>query len=171
MRVQVPPSAQAVSEEFLIDSPLDFLRGEGYIRFMKGTFLTAFLIVLLAAPSLAQKAIDGMPQAKSDGRVITVHWVSTDETGLAGYELARGSGSIGSSLAFIVIFDRVAPKGSNAIYDVVDETAFRTSESFYQYRIVAIYADGHRSEPYFVGVTHSVSSVRRTWGSIKAMFR
>jgi hypothetical protein len=138
---------------------------------MKGILFTVLLAVAFASPLLAQKAIEGVPQAKSDGRVITVHWVSTDETGLTGYELARGSGRIGSSFAFVVIFDRVAPKGSNSIYDVVDETAFRTTESFYQYRIVAVYADGHRSEPYFVGVTHSVSSVRRTWGSIKAMFR
>jgi hypothetical protein len=139
---------------------------------MKGIVVTAFLAVFLASPLLAQKAIDGVPQARSVDGVIHVYWTSTDETGLQGYEVARGSGRETSSIMFAVIFARVTPRGSNALYDIIDETAFRTTDSFYQYRIVALYADGHRSDPYYVGVAHSsVSSVRRTWGSIKAMFR
>jgi len=54
---------------------------------------------------------------------------------------------------------------------MLDETAFRTTGTFYKYRITAVYSSGARSDPYEIGVSHTVSSVRRTWGSIKAMFR
>ena len=62
-------------------------------------------------------------------------------------------------------------KGSNQPYDFVDESAFRTYATYYKYRITALYANGARSDPFETGVPHTVSSVRRTWGSIKAMFR
>lgn len=136
---------------------------------MKSSVVTALLVALFTTSSFAQGVIQGVPKATSDSRAITVHWLTGDESSVTGFEISRRSGMEGSS--FLVIFDRVSSKGSNSIYDVIDETAFRTSESFYQYRIVVVFADGHRSDPYFVGVTHSVSSVRRTWGSIKAMFR
>jgi hypothetical protein len=136
---------------------------------MKSLLVLTLLAVFLVSSAFADGVLQGVPKATSDSRTITLHWLTGDESGVTGFEIARRSGMEGSS--FIVVFDRVSAKGNNSIYDVVDETAFRTNGSFYQYRIVALYADGRRSDPYFVGVTHSVSSVRRTWGSIKAMFR
>ncbi len=44
--------------------------------------------------------------------------------------------------------------------------------SFYAYGLVIVDQDGSRSEPMHTFVTHNgVSSVKRTWGSIKALFR
>ncbi|HTY59929.1 MAG TPA: hypothetical protein VMF59_14000 [Bacteroidota bacterium] len=110
----------------------------------------------------------GQPSARSDGSSITVHWDSDDETGVVGYEIARKVGWDGQ---YVVLMASYKAKGSNQPYDFVDETAFRTSATFYKYRITAVYANGGRSDPYETGVSHTVSSVRRTWGSIKAMFR
>ncbi len=128
----------------------------------------AFILLIMTAVLMQGAVIKGAPSAYSNGTNITIRWQSEDETGVGGYEIARKSGASGP---FLILTPGLQAKGSNSSYEFIDETAFRTSDSFYQYRITAMYADGQRSDPYYVVVTHSVSSVRRTWGSIKAMFR
>jgi len=64
----------------------------------------------------------------------------------------------------------VAPKGNNSFYEFVDQTAFKTTASVYQYRIRIVAQDGTTYSKVMV-VSHNVSSVKRTWGSLKAMFR
>jgi hypothetical protein len=124
------------------------------------------LLILSASVALAGGIRDGSLTAYSNGSTITVRWVSEDETNTTGYVIERKSGNDG---AFIRLTDvSIAPKGSGASYEFVDNTAFRTTDNFYQYRITAV---GSGAEPYYVSVNHNVSGVRRTWGSIKAMFR
>ena len=128
-----------------------------------GCFLALFLCGIVSAG-----VIKGQPSARSDGSSITIHWDSDDETGVVDWEIAR---EVGWGGAYVVLMPSYKAKGSNQPYDFVDETAFRTTATFYKYRITAIYSNGARSDPYEIGVSHTVSSVRRTWGSIKAMFR
>jgi|WetSurMetagenome_2_1015567.scaffolds.fasta_scaffold82658_4 hypothetical protein len=126
------------------------------------------LILALTLPLVALQAavIKGSLTATSNNSMIMVRWSSDDDGGISGYEVARKSGLDGS---FIVL--SVVPLSSDRSYLFVDETAFKTTDSYYQYRVTPVYADGRVVEPFYVTVTHSVSSVRRTWGSIKAMFR
>jgi hypothetical protein len=132
---------------------------------------TLLILVLLIVSTLV--AVGGPIQdrsfsARSDGSYITLQWVSQDEAGVLRYELERRAGTNGQ----FVTIEQVAPRGNNIAYAYVDQTPFmRTTESIYYYRINVVYANG--SSVYYgpITVSHSVSSVRRTWGSIKAMFR
>ncbi len=135
---------------------------------LKRSFLLVGVLALCITGLAYAGVIKGQPTARSDGSSITVHWDSDDETGVVGYEVARMVGWDGQ---YVVLLASYKAKGSNQSYDFVDETAFRTSATFYKYRITALYSNGARSDPYETGVSHTVSSVRRTWGSIKAMFR
>jgi hypothetical protein len=135
---------------------------------LKRSLLLGGVLALSLAGIVSAAVIKGQPTARSDGSSITIHWDSDDETGLVGYEIARKAGWDGQ---YIVLMPSYKLKGSNQPYDFVDETAFRTTGTYYKYRITALYANGARSDPYETGVSHYVSSVRRTWGSIKAMFR
>jgi len=135
---------------------------------LKRSLLLGCALTLSLTGIVSAGVIRGQPVARSDGSSITVHWDSDDETGLVGYEIARESGWGGQ---YMVLLPMYKAKGSNQPYDFVDETAFRTTGTFYKYRITGIYSSGARSDPYEIGVSHYVSSVRRTWGSIKAMFR
>jgi hypothetical protein len=66
----------------------------------------------------------------------------------------------------------VQPKGSNSLYTYVDRSAYKDTESVYVYRLKILEASsGPSSYSNEITVSHSVSSVKRTWGSIKAMFR
>ena len=152
---------------------LDFFIPRSYIgspmenRFMFRTLAPVVVLLILSASlALAGGIRDGSLTAYSNGSTITIRWISADETNTTGYMVERKSGIDG---AFIRLTDvPIAPKGSNASYEFVDNTAFRTTGSFYVYRITAV---GSGAEPYDVSVNPNFSGVRRTWGSIKAMFR
>jgi len=135
---------------------------------MKRLFLPGLAFALCIAGTASAGVIKGQPTARSNGSTITVHWDSDDETGVVGYEIARKVGWDGQ---YIVLVPMYKAKGSNQPYDFVDDSAFRTSSTYYEYRITALYSSGARSDPYEVGVSHTVNSVKKTWGSIKAMFR
>ena len=136
---------------------------------MSRTILPVIALGFFASTIALSGAIrEGTLTARSDGSNITIQWVSDDESGVIRYEIERKSGTNGQFL-FLV---QLPVKGDNASYLYVDDTAFlRAMESVYQYRIKVDYSNG--TSVYYgpVTVLHQVSSVRRTWGSIKAMFR
>ena len=136
---------------------------------IKKTLLT--VVILTSAIQLAF-ALDplkvGSLSAESDGTTIVIRWTSADETNVASFEVERKAGL---STQFFVL-GGVSPRGNNASYEYVDDTAFRIgAESIYEYRVKVVYNDGSAIYSEEITVVHAVSSVRRTWGSIKAMFR
>lgn len=126
-----------------------------------------YLLLAVAAVALTTIALAATIKdirGWSDGRVVTIEWYADDETGCRGYIVMRRSGINGS---FTTVTQNPIGLDEDKHYVFTDETAFRTSDNFYQYRIVPV----GKAETYDVSVTHSTSGVRRTWGSIKAMFR
>lgn len=131
-------------------------------------FICLVSLVVLASSAFAGAIIkDGTLQAHSDGNNVTIQWGTTDEVSLSEFLVERQAGSEGG----FVLIGSVAPKGSNSFYEFVDQTAFKTITSVYQYRIKIVSQDGSYTYSKTVTVSHNVSSVKRTWGSLKAMFR
>ncbi len=110
---------------------------------------------------------DGSLDARSDGNDVTIQWGTTDETLMQEFVVERQAGG---QTEWVALDPIVAPKGSNSFYEFVDQTAFKTTASVYQYRIRIVAQDGTTYSKVMV-VSHNVSSVKRTWGSLKAMFR
>ncbi len=130
--------------------------------------LLTIAAVFLAVSVFGGVVKEGSLNGRSDGSTITIRWLSEDETGVAKYVLERKAGVNGS---FIPLAE-IQPRGNNESYEYVDDTAFRISESIYQYRLKVVFVNS--SAPIYYGpitVSHRTSDVRRTWGSIKAMFR
>ena len=132
-------------------------------------FSTFLLLGLLAGSALAVSPLkEGSVSAESDGSTIVIRWVSEDESRVSMFELERKAGLYGQ----FFLLAPVTPKGNNSPYEYADDTAFRIgAESLYEYRIKVVFSDGSSVYSEEVTVLHAVSSVRRTWGSIKAMFR
>ncbi|MBF8278563.1 MAG: hypothetical protein HW390_3636 [Candidatus Brocadiaceae bacterium] len=129
--------------------------------------LVALLLVVSSA-ALSGVIRDGSFSGISNGSDITLRWVSEDESGALRYEIERKAGLNGQ----FVFLSQLALRGNNISYTYVDDSAFRTSESVYQYRIKVVLSSGVSVYYGPITVTHSVNSVaKRTWGSIKAMFR
>lgn len=134
----------------------------------KALSVLVFGLLLLATVAFAGVLRDGTFSAVSNGNNITLHWISDDESGVVHYELERKAGINGQFLTLAP----VVLHGNNFVYEYVDDSAFRITESVYQYQLKVVFANG--SAPVYYGpitVRHDVSSVRKTWGSIKAMFR
>lgn len=67
---------------------------------------------------------------------------------------------------------KLPAKGDNSTYTFVDENAFKIDDGVYMYRLKFVYNDG--KQPTYsaeLSVTHLTSVGKRTWGSIKALFR
>lgn len=105
--------------------------------------------------------------AESDGENVILSWQSTTEENVKEYEILRGPDK--DRLSTI---NKISAKGSFSSYQYIDETAYKTNDSFYAYALIIVDFDGKKSQPMHTFVSHNgVSSVKRTWGSIKALFR
>jgi len=133
--------------------------------------LTAIALLVVAFLAFAGVIKDGSLQAVPGGTRITLQWESNDETSVAGYKIEREAGN---SDSYIGLTDAPIPaKGNYQQYEYIDSNVFKVEDGVYRYRITPVDASGRAvGDPYYISATLTgVSSVRRTWGSIKAMFR
>jgi len=105
--------------------------------------------------------------AESDDSNIIIQWTTSEETNLSNFVVERKA----VSGEFAPISEPILAKGSNSSYEFVDENAFKSNDLLFVYQLKIIDKDNKISHSGTVSVSHSVSSVRRTWGSIKALFR
>lgn len=131
--------------------------------------VTSFILLLCSVQSLALADVirSGTLQARSDGSSVILSWVTDDETNVARFEIERRAGTT-DEFGYIA---SVSPKGPS-LYEFIDHSAYKVSSTLYQYHIKILFSDN--TSPVYVGpvtVSHTVSGVKRTWGSIKAMFR
>ncbi len=135
---------------------------------MINRLLILLFSALLYSTMFAGAIKEGSLNANSDGTSITLRWVSEDENSVSKFVIERKAGMSGS----FMLLAELLPRGNNSSYQYVDDTAFRISgESIYKYQIKIVYLNGSSSYYGPITVSHKTSDVRRTWGSIKAMFR
>jgi len=104
--------------------------------------------------------------ARSQNGNVVVSWQTVSESNLNRFVVERKT--VNGSFMEI---GNVSPR-SDRNYEYIDQTAFKTSDQLYVYHLKIIDNDGSVSYSQEVSVTHSnISSVKRTWGSIKALFR
>lgn len=139
-------------------------------------FILRILVVVCCAVGVlfaSETAIDSFTARSSSGD-ITIEWHSSIESNLKTYEIERAV----SAQAPYKKIASVTPTGSGSTYRHTDENAFfrsgdgeSISATEYFYRLKIISSDNSFDFSDRISVTHTVSSVRRTWGMIKEMFR
>ncbi|MGK9369543.1 hypothetical protein ACSSWA_11635 [Melioribacter sp. Ez-97] len=104
-------------------------------------------------------------KAESQDNNVLITWKTSSEVNLSHFEIERRT--VTGQFMFLA---RVEPEPDKS-YEYVDQTAFKSTDAVYAYRLKIVDKDGQTaySAPY--NVVHRVSSVKRTWGSIKALFR
>jgi len=129
-----------------------------------------FLGILSAGIAFGDVIKSGSLQAFSDGVNVTVNWVTENEANIVSYEILRSTNYNGGFSAIATLL----PKGPS-VYEYIDNSAFKKTTTIYFYRIKINYSNAQSYFPALneppITVNHNVSGVRRTWGSIKAMFR
>lgn len=128
--------------------------------------LLHIIVVLFTFTSLFAGAFIQFFNAKSEGDDIRLEWRTAEESNLKMFVIERKTHNNG----FIEI-GFVNPKGSNSSYVYIDQNVYKTTDLIFTYRLKIVENNNQFSYSNEISVSHSVSGVKRTWGSIKAMFR
>ena len=102
-----------------------------------------------------------------DGDNVVISWKTLEENNIREFVVQRST----PQSSFVDIAS-IKAKGSNSSYSYTDESAYKTSDLVFIYQIKIVGndpSDVTYSKPQ--SVLQSVSGVKQTWGSIKAMFR
>ena len=130
---------------------------------MKKKLLISFIIltfsVIYAGVNLLSYSVKSQ-----DGNVI-ISWQTASETNLKNYVIERKT--VNGNFVEIATVEPRADK----TYEYIDQTAYKTTDAVYVYRLKIVDNDGTVSYSDERRIAHNVSSVKRTWGSIKALFR
>lgn len=131
---------------------------------MKKGLLVFFLVFFVATLFAGAYLTDF--RAYDEGENIRIEWETGDENNVRDFVIERKS----QESSFIEV-TTLEPKGNNSFYSYLDESIFKTSDYVFQYRLKIADNDGQVSYSQTITVTPKISSFKRTWGSIKAMFR
>ncbi|MBN1352266.1 hypothetical protein JXJ21_22910 [candidate division KSB1 bacterium] len=128
--------------------------------------LFVLLIYFASASALHGGAIIKKFECKDGGNKVVLRWTSTIELSLARYEIERSLDN--------KIFNRIAKidaKGPSN-YEYIDNSVFKQISHTFYYRLRIVDENGN-STLYgeTLSIKPSVSGVKHTWGSLKAMFR
>jgi len=124
------------------------------------------LLILLTATMIFAGTFLEYFQGRSEGEDIRLEWKTREEVNLQHFKVERKTPQ--SSFVDITTME---PKGSNSYYTYLDQSAYKTDNMLFIYRLKIVDTNGQVAYSNEVSVSHSVSGVKRTWGSIKAMFR
>jgi len=132
--------------------------------------ITKILFLLLITVSVAYAGLTFeyfTGKTNSDG--ILIEWKTGDEGGIVKFEVER-SASTPNNFIFV---KSINANGSNSYYSIQDNGVdFRSgSGSVYYYRLKCLSSNGSYSYTNSITVVHTVSGIKNTWGSIKAIFR
>lgn len=113
-------------------------------------------------------------KATSTDNSVNIEWRTRSELNVSRFEIERSS----SNSIFSTIGIEKA-KGTPANYIYRDNDSFtKTTTNPYllakrtlTYRVKIVYSDGSSSTSSELIVTHNMSSIKRTWGMIKEMFK
>lgn len=100
---------------------------------------------------------------------IVLEWEALVESEVHHYVLARRTPYSRTNS-----FDDIAeiqPQGANKPYQYRDSDIYKVAVDKIEYRLAVVYANGVREEFPLLSVNYTPTAVRRTWGSIKAMFQ
>ena len=105
--------------------------------------------------------------ARSDSDAILLEWKTGVEDNLNRFEIERSASEPNN---FIHI-GTVSAIGNNSYYYYRDEVTMNSSAPLYYYRLKLVNNNNSYVYSNTITVTHIISGVRSTWGSIKAIFR
>lgn len=145
---------------------LDINQTSEYILTVKIQKSKYYFIFLLFISAVYAGAYIDYFHARSEGEDVRLEWKTGDELNLQKFIIERKTPQ--SSFVEIASLD---PKGSNSFYSYLDKNAYKSSDLLFNYRLKIVDNNSVISFSNEVSVSHNVSGVKRTWGSIKAMFR
>ena len=135
---------------------------------MRKPILKYSVIILLGAIGLLYASTELQYfTARSESDAILLEWKTGTEDNLARFEIERAASDPNN----FVQIGTISAIGSNSYYYYRDELSGNFSIPIYYYRLKLVNNNGSYTYSQTISVTHIISGVRSTWGSIKAIFR
>lgn len=104
---------------------------------------------------------------EAQGNEFVVTWQSDIEDEVVTYELHRRTSTTNNNF---VLVDTHTAHGVGRAYTLRDSQVFKVAGELIDYRLQAVFSDGSRQVLVVRSVNYTPTAIRRTWGSIKAMF-
>ena len=130
-------------------------------------FCTAFLLLsaFSGMPGAVQMSFFKVDEQEND---LVVSWQTAREVEVREYEVQRMTRLTNNQFVKV---ESLSPHGPNKPYVFRDDQVFKASSEQVDYRLEVIYVDGVREQLASEQVNYTSTAIRRTWGSIKAMFQ
>ena len=126
-------------------------------------------ILLLTAASLFQGRVRLSQFAIDElGGDFTISWQTEVEEQVHAFELLRRTPN--SNDEFVLV-QSVDAHGVNKPYRFTDRQVYKAGSDKLDYRLDVVYSDGVRETLKSQSLNYASTAVRRTWGSLKAMFQ
>ena len=103
-----------------------------------------------------------------EGNNLVISWQAREEADVKEYELYRMTRLTNNQFVKI---EAIAPHGTDKAYLYRDDQVFKSANELVDYRLEVVYTDGVRELLARDQVNYTSTAIRRTWGSIKAMFQ
>ena len=138
---------------------------------MRAVALFVALLLCNASVALGQSGVQKAEhRVVKDENVVRLIWQMAEETGVQAYEVRRGTTMSNGNL--VIIGKPLLAHGVNRIYEYVDRELYKEGAlSVAEYEVSAVLANGERRTIFSEKLNYTSTGVRRTWGSIKAMFQ
>jgi hypothetical protein len=103
---------------------------------------------------------------------VSVIWQTVNETNVLRFEIWRAPVSLQTGAAQEFTFaGSMNPLGAGRQYEFIDQAPFKVTNNFFVYKVRVVFQDGTFADSDVVKTEALSSTAKRTWGSIKAMFR
>ncbi len=131
------------------------------------TALVAFLTILITGAALNDVRLKYF-NVEPDGNALAVTWETEQENQVQRFEVFRKAGFD----ADFVLVGQSNGHGINLQYKVMDDQVYKAGSSdFIDYRLEVVFNSGVRQRLAEKKVNYTSTAIRRSWGSIKAIFQ
>ena len=129
--------------------------------------IEAASLLLLAATTLFSGVRLTYFNVETSGNDFVLTWETDIEDQVREFELHRRTKSTNNNF---VLVDTHPAHGTQRTYTLRDDQVFKAASELIDYRLQAVLGDGSRQVLVVQSVNYTPTAIRRTWGSIKAMF-
>lgn len=138
------------------------------IEVMKKFIPLTFLMIIFSAGIVYSALTLQYFTAKNSQDGILLEWKTGDEGGVSTFDIERSAGNLNNFIYITTIHST----GNNSYYSYQDNNiTTNPTQSIYYYRLKCIMPNGSYIYSGVISVVSSVSGIKDTWGSIKAIFR
>ncbi len=131
-----------------------------------------FLLVPALPSILSAEVFKGTP-TRVQGSTMTIRWETSDETAASAFVVVRREFRSGGMGPWEEV-GRISASGRSSVYVMEDRGVFKAADRILEYEVQAVNSEDRVVESVRLTTILSsglTSAARRTWGSIKAMFR